>query len=372
MLSLYVHIPFCRSRCSYCDFFLVTRPEHRDGFFSALSRETELRREQLEGRTIGAIHFGGGTPSLVPLSFIAAWLAQVSTLCSFSDGLEIAFEANPEDLAGEVMPALRSLGVTRLSLGIQSFIDSKLLALGRKHSAREARDATAGAMRIFPSVSVDLICGVPGEDIRQWSSDLDVTLALRPHHLSVYMLSLEPKTLLHRDVSRGLVSVPGEEEQAMMYELALEKTERQGYLHYEVSNFCQPGHHSRYNLASWRREEYLGFGPSAHSFLFSEGVETRFANVSSIFGYMGDPGNALAFRESLSDEERFTEHVFLALRINSGLDVEFLRKDNKLGHRLEETIEQFLRKGWLRHEEGRLYLTGKGFLFADHIAGAFI
>ncbi|NTW11376.1 MAG: coproporphyrinogen III oxidase family protein, partial [Chlorobiaceae bacterium] len=236
----------------------------------------------------------------------------------------------------------------------------------------EACEVTARAISLFPSVSVDLICGVPGEDASIWESDLVAALALRPHHLSVYMLSLEPKTALRRDVARGLTTVPGEEDQAAMYACATERAGRHGYLHYEVSNFCLPGHHSRYNLASWMRQEYLGFGPSAHSFLCSSDGETRFANVSSLTGYMGDPGKALAFRENLSEEERFTEQVFLSLRINSGLDVEFLRKDDKLGHCLPETIDRFVRKGWIRQEAGRLYLTGQGFLFADHIAGEFI
>ena len=214
MLGLYVHIPFCRSRCSYCDFFLITRLDHVERFFKALSRETELRRKELEGRTIGSIHFGGGTPSLVPLRHIASWLDQVSGLCSFSPDVEIAFEANPEDLDGNLMDDLLGTGVNRLSLGVQSFCDRKLLALGRKHTAAEARSVTDRAMRIFPSVSADLICGVPGEDRTVWESDLDAALDLGPHHLSVYMLSLEPKTLLCRDVSRGLLKVPGEDQDA--------------------------------------------------------------------------------------------------------------------------------------------------------------
>jgi oxygen-independent coproporphyrinogen III oxidase len=372
MLSLYVHIPFCASRCCYCDFFLVTRLGHVGLFFEALSRETGLRSKELAGRRVGAIHFGGGTPSLVPLHHIASWLDQVSGLCCISDDAEIAFEANPEDMGADAMAELRDIGITRVSLGIQSFNDVKLRALGRRHTARDAQDVVSQAMRLFPSVSLDLICGAPGEDLTVWQSDLDAALALRPHHLSVYMLSLEPKTMLRRDVSRGLLSVPGEEEQAVMYERAQESAGRGGYLHYEVSNFSLSGHHSRYNLASWMREEYLGFGPSAHSFLRAGEQETRFANVSSLTAYMRDPGKSLAFRETLTDEERYTEKVFLSLRINSGLDVEFLRKEDKLGHRLTAKIDRFARKGWVRREAGRIYLTGQGFLFADHIAGEFI
>lgn len=372
MLSLYVHIPFCRSRCPYCDFFLVTKSGLTGEFFRALSRETSLRAEELRGRTVGAIHFGGGTPSMVPAGYIEAWLGQVSGFCSFPEDIEIAFEANPEDLGGSAIEELRAIGVTRLSLGIQSFSAHKLLILGRKHTAREAVEVTGHAMAVFPSVNADLICGVPGEDSVMWDNDLDVALALHPHHLSVYMLSVEPKTLFQRDVSSGSLSVPGDEVQALMYEQALKKIGQGGYRHYEVSNFSLPGHHSRYNLASWMREEYLGFGPSAHSYRSSEGKETRFANVSGLRRYMAAPGKALEFLETLTERERFNEQVFLSLRINSGIDVEFLRKGNKLGQHLPDTVERFERKGWIRLEEGRLYLTGKGFLFADLIAGEFI
>ncbi|NTW83073.1 MAG: radical SAM family heme chaperone HemW [Chlorobiaceae bacterium] len=372
MLSLYVHIPFCRSRCNYCDFFLLTRLDHLEPFFTALSQETELRSGELKGKTVNSIHFGGGTPSLVPLHYLVVWLEQVSSLCTFTDDIEIAFEANPEDLENESMHALKAAGITRISLGVQSYVPDKLAALGRQHTSIQAEDITAKALGIFKSVSIDLICGVPGETAALWEADIDTALRLHPQHISVYMLSLEPKTLLQRNVSKGLVAVPDEGVQASMYELALAKLEPRGYCHYEVSNFSLPGHHSRYNLASWKREEYLGFGPSAHSFLCSSGEEIRFANVSSLLRYIAEPGKALGFRETLSDEERFTEKVFLSLRINSGLDVEFLRKENKLGHCLSQKIDRFEQKGWVRLHEGRLYLTGKGFLFADLIAGELI
>ncbi len=372
MLSLYVHIPFCKTRCSYCDFYLVTRTDHVDAFFKALSLETRSRSSELKGRTISSIHFGGGTPSLVPVAYIAEWLNGISALCRFTPDIEIAFEANPEDLGADAMDDLRAAGITRLSLGVQSFTPEKLQALGRRHSALESQEVTAMALQKFESVSVDLICGVPGEQLPLWKADLQAALRLRPQHISVYMLSLEPKTRLYRDVLRGDISVPDDDVQASLYELAQSELVSRGYTHYEVSNFCLEGFHSRYNLASWKREHYLGFGPSAHSFLVCDDKETRSANVSSLTRYMASPGDAVTFREELSAEERFTEEVFLSLRINRGLDVEFLRKENKLGLRLSQTITRFEQKGWIKLQEGRIYLTPKGFLFADLIAGDFI
>ena len=367
-----MHIPFCASRCSYCDFYLVTRLDHREAFFRALSLETESRSADLKGKTISAIHFGGGTPSLVPVDYLSRWLDQIESLCIFAPDIEITLEANPEDLDDATMDELKAIGITRLSIGVQSFTDNKLRSLGRVHTAAVSQQVTVEALQRFESVSVDLICGVPGEHPEMWEADLKKAIALRPQHLSVYMLSIEPKTRLHWQISKGVLAVPDEEEQAGFYEAATRAMAVEGYSHYEVSNFCLPGHHSRYNLASWQRKPYLGFGPSAHSFLVSAEGELRMANVSSLTRYLAAPEQAVVFCEELTEAERTTEHVFLSLRINSGLDIEFLQKENKLGHRLAQCIDQYAEKGWIVLRDGHLFLTGKGFLFADFIAGEFI
>ncbi|MEI6847687.1 MAG: radical SAM family heme chaperone HemW [Chlorobiaceae bacterium] len=373
MLSLYLHVPFCRARCNYCDFYLITRQEYIDAFFMALSLETIFRAPILKGQTVNAIHFGGGTPSMVPVHYLAGWLDEIASFCTFTSDIEIALEANPEDLYGtRVMDELRSAGITRLSLGIQSFVDEKLRVLGRVHTAFQSQAVAAGALKRFESVSVDLICGVPGEELLHWNRDLESALTLRPEHLSLYMLSVEPKTRLNRNVLNGTVIIPDDGVQSSLYEHAMRVLGVQGYNHYEISNFCLPGYHSRYNLATWERKPYLGFGPAAHSFFMSNGHEIRTANVSSLSRYLANPESAEGFREELSEKERFTEQVFLSLRINSGLDVEFLRKGNKLGYRLSQIIARFEAKGWIRLEKGRLYLTEKGFLFADFIAGNLI
>ncbi len=372
MLTLYLHIPFCKARCSYCDFYLVTGGKQIDAFFRALSLETLSRSEELRGQTVSAIHFGGGTPSLVPVRYLAGWLDEIASLCNVAPDSEIALEANPEDLSLKAMDELRAAGITRLSIGVQSFTTEKLHALGRAHTALQASRVTAAALRRFESVSVDLICGVPGENRSLWKADLHEALALHPHHLSLYMLSVEPKTILHSKVAKGLVIVPDDDLQASLYEQAQRALSNEGYSQYEVSNFSLPGYHSRYNLATWQREPYLGFGPSAHSFFVSPQRELRTANVSSLARYLAAPADAVSFREELSVEERFTEQVFLTLRINSGLDVDFLRKGNKLGHTLSPIIARFSERGWIEQHEGSLYLTQKGFLFADLIAEEFI
>lgn len=373
MLSLYVHIPFCREHCLYCDFFLVTRQEYVGRFFEALSVETRSKAALFEGQRIKAIHFGGGTPSNVPVSLVSGWLAQISGLACIEPDAEITFEANPEDLTPEVIGELQDAGVNRLSIGVQSFTGRKLRALGRAHSAEDSLRTVAHAMERFDSVSIDLMCGAEGEGLEEWEGDLRAALDLRPPHISVYMLTLEEKTRLWRDVQRGLIDLPDEAAQAAMYERARHLLAGAGYRHYEVSNFALEGYHSRYNLASWMREPYLGFGPSAHSFMIAGEEETRFSNVCSLTRYLADPANAEEFREVLNPWQRFDEQVFLSLRINRGLSLDFLRKGHEANAKiLSEALEKFLEKGWIRIDHDIVTLTGEGFLFADLVATGLI
>ena len=369
MICLYVHIPFCRERCPYCDFFLVTKAGFVERFFEALAVETASKASLFAGQTIKAIHFGGGTPSLVSPSFIERWLSQVACRAGLSAETEITLEANPEDLSFYSLDALKAIGVNRLSIGVQSFTDRKLRALGRAHSADDAVRTVTEALERFPSVSVDLICGAEGEPLAEWEGDLRAALALRPQHVSVYMLTLEESTRLWRDVRKGVRDLPGEEAQAAMYRKAAELLGGAGYRHYEISNFALEGHHSRYNLASWMREPYLGFGPAAHSFFVESGAEMRFSNVSSLMRYLADPAGAVDFRETLTEAHRFDEEVFLSLRIRKPLAVEFLRKGHKLGHQhLDSVLVTLHEKGWIAVESGEVTLTEAGFLFADLVA----
>ena len=373
MLSLYVHIPFCRERCLYCDFFLVTRQDYVDRFFEALAEETSAKEELVRGRKVNAVHFGGGTPSIVPVSFISGWLEQVAGIANISPKAEITLEANPEDLDAGSLDALRAAGINRLSIGVQSFVDRKLRALGRAHSAEDSVRTVSQALERFDSVSIDLMCGAEGEDADEWDADLQAALMLRPPHVSVYMLTLEEKTRLWRDVRHGRIMLPGEDVQAGMYERARRMLTAEGFRHYEVSNYALEGHHSRYNLASWMREPYVGFGPSAHSFLVTDDGETRFSNACSLTRYLADPAGSVDFSEVLTAEQRFDEEVFLSLRINRGLPVEFLKKGQEQGaRRLDGVLEGFRENGWISIDDGIVTLTESGFLFADLVATGLI
>ena len=367
-MHCYLHIPFCRQRCNYCDFFLVTRQDLQERFFHALDEETILRTAPYRDRKVKTVHVGGGTPSLVPSSYLGGWLETLDKHLSLDDTAEITLEANPEDITPEKSRELVSLGINRLSLGVQSFRPEKLHALGRRHSADQASRVVAAALDLFGNVSVDLICGVEGESLDMWEQDLHAVLASGTPHVSVYMLSVEKKTKLESLVRRGMVSLPGEHEQAAMYLKACELLEEQGFLHYEVSNFSKPGFFSRYNLGCWHRESYLGFGPSAHSFTVSSQKEIRSANVSSMLRYIASPGDAVLSSEIILEKERNDERIFLGLRLSSGLLLDELSGYHQGSRGFEETLDRLRAQGLVDIRDGVLVLSRKGFLFADKVA----
>lgn len=367
-LHCYVHVPFCRERCSYCDFFLVTRQDFLGRFFSALHSETSERLAALRESTVHSIHFGGGTPSLVPVVYLENWLETLSRHVSLSDDAEITLEANPEDLTNEKLYELAALGVNRLSIGVQSFIPEKLRALGRLHTAEEALRVTDMALDLIGNVSVDLICGVEGESPDIWAQDLDTAISSGVPHVSVYMLTLEKKTRLESLVRKGLVTLPDEGAQALMYMMACERLDAEGFEHYEVSNFSKPGFFSRYNLGCWQRESYLGFGPSAHSFLVSGDHELRSANASSLIRYMSSPREAQEYREMLSREERADEKVFLSLRLSSGLELVHLMQYHDGNDAVLENVDRLKKQGLIEFRNGVIKVSRKGFLFADKVA----
>ncbi len=371
MLHCYVHIPFCRTRCPYCDFFLVTRDDLQDRFFSALREETLARSDELAGRTIRSVHFGGGTPSLAPAGRLGEWLETLAGRAVLPADAEITLEANPEDLSPGSLRDLASLGVSRLSIGVQSFLPLKLASLGRAHDASDALRATRAALETFGNVSLDLICGAEGETPGSWVKDLELAAGTGAPHVSVYMLTLEKNTLLEREVRKGRCELPGEEAVAGMYTAACELLGERGFLHYEVSNFSRPGFFSRYNLGCWHRESYLGFGPSAHSFVRRNGQELRSANVRSLIRYMGAPRSAVEQSERLSPEEQRNERLFLSLRLSSGLDRNFLLRHHEDREAVLAGLDRFRREGLLEEAEGVVRVTEKGFLFADMIAEEF-
>ena len=354
MLGIYVHLPFCRVHCSYCPFAISTDIELQDRYVDALVQEIELHRT-----TADTVYFGGGTPSRTSI----ANLRRIVEALNVAPGAEFSLEANPEDVTEEALTAWRDLGVNRISIGVQSFHDDELKAIGRIHDAAGAIQAIVRATKSGMRTNLDLILGLPHQTRESFAETLEQAIALNPGHLSLYMLDLDETTPLQVQVARGRVEVPDDELVADQYKYAIERLEAAGLHQYEISNFAREGEECRHNLRYWTRGEYRGFGLAAHSFL----GERRFANTRNIREYIADPEHARTFEENLGDDERRRETLFLSLRQTSGLDYDQLVA--LCGQEAIEWVERGLRDGWLERHEARagkrIVFTPSGFLLSN-------
>lgn len=357
MAGLYVHIPFCHSKCIYCDFYSVADRRRRDEVVEAIGREFSLRRHEVGDGTFGTVYIGGGTPSVLPdSSFI-----RLVSLLPVGDAVEFTMEVNPEDVSAERVRLWRAAGVNRISMGIQSFSDAELRAVGRRHSAEKALNAV-DAIRSggIDNLSCDLIYGLPGQTFDSWKESLSKLLSLELPHFSAYSLSYEPGTALYRRMERGLVTPASEDLSAMMYEHLCEQAAKYGYEHYEISNFARPGLKSRHNSSYWENVPYLGLGPGAHSY-GSDGL--RRVNPSDIQLYLGsEPAFTV---EEESDEEKVNDCIITGLRTSSGLVLD--RIEERFHGRIMQAAKPYLQSGKLIEKGGALVIPERHWLVADAI-----
>ena len=267
MAGLYIHIPFCRQACTYCDFHFSTNTKRKEEVLSAMQRELELRAEELKGATIDTIYFGGGTPSLIAIEELASMLRTMRERFTIATDPEITLEANPDDITEERLAAWKAAGITRISLGTQSFREERLRFMGRAHTANEAiRSIDLIAKASFASWTIDLIYGLPDMGLPEWDEQLTIALDHGMPHLSAYCLTVEPRTALAHQVKKGLVKEADDADQSAQFDRLMERMDTAGLDHYEISNFGRSGHYSRHNTSYWNGAHYLGIGPSAHSF----------------------------------------------------------------------------------------------------------
>ncbi len=376
MTSLYVHVPFCERKCLYCDFYSVTDTERVEEFLAALMREISLQKDHSDGVTFETIFFGGGTPSLLAPVQVERILSHLYAAFRITPDAEVTLEANPGTMTGETLWAFRSLGINRLSIGIQSFHDHELKALGRIHDRAEAFRCIDHARAAgFDNISLDLIYSIPGQTLAEWEDNLRIAVDLAPQHIAAYSLIVEDGTALAYMVQAGEARMNSTDLEAEMYERAMELLGVHGYEHYEVSNYALPGFRCRHNGNYWSHEDYLGFGPSAHSFWKgSDGTSgRRWWNVADLSTYLDRlKGGALPVEseEQIGLCTMLNERIFLGLR-SSGVDLEGLRWN--FGYDLQAL--QGATMGWLLDEkmavlEGDiLRLTSKGYLLCDEICG---
>lgn len=364
---LYLHIPFCQSRCIYCDFFSTTRgTAEKTAYVEALCEEIKARKQYLHGDLLKTIYFGGGTPSLLSKPELARIMACISKEFCISADAEITIECNPDDITPQYVEFLRSLGINRVSLGIQTFDDHLLRLLNRRHTADEARYALKTlADNGISNVSIDLIYGLPRQTLKMFEKDLNEAFSLPIKHLSAYSLMVEAGTPLSRMVKNGVLSPADEEVCLEEYELLMDMAKSRGWEHYEISNFALPTYYSRHNSAYWDGTPYLGCGPGAHSY---DG-KNRWRNLPDLDAYLKSSANPPHEVEVLSDDEKFDELVFTALRTSKGVNlhkVERIFGKNILKEMLA-AASSHIKGGRLSLYGDNLRLTRKGLFVSDDV-----
>jgi len=334
MSSIYIHIPFCHSKCYYCGFHSVASCKDQYKMVDAICKELILRSDFLNGKTIETIYFGGGTPSILKIEEIEKILNQIKSIHTIVDNPEISLEANPEDLNRDFLIGIKNIGINRLSIGIQSLNDDILKFINRRHTAKEAIEAVCLAKEIgFDNISIDLIYGIPNQDNSIWEENLRKIESLPISHLSSYCLSIDDNTVFSKKEERGEFSQMPEEESEMQYRMLVEWTKKNGFEHYEISNFCRDGLISRHNTAYWQDKPYLGIGPAAHSY----NIETRQWNCSNNPKYIKaiESGHLANEVEERDLDVQFNEYLMTSLRTKWGIN-------------LKEMEERFP-KAWLEH-----------------------
>lgn len=368
MAGIYLHIPFCKTRCIYCDFYSTTRSELKTRYVRALCSELEMRKEYLKEERVETIYFGGGTPSQLEEGDFRQLFETIQKCYGMESCHEITLEANPDDLSKEYLQMLSTLPFNRLSMGIQTFDDATLKLLKRRHDARTAIEAVDRCRQAgFSNISIDLIYGLPGETKERWENDLRQAIDLNVEHISAYHLIYEEDTPIYKMLKQHQVSEVDEDSSLEFFTLLIERLQKAGFEHYEISNFCRPGKYSHHNTSYWQGISYLGCGPSAHSF---DGM-TREWNVSSIDLYIkGIEENRRTFEiEHLDQATRYNEFIITTIRTVWGTPIEKLKQTfgNELWEYCRKMAAPYLENGKLEEHDGALRLTREGIFISDSI-----
>ena len=369
MAGIYIHIPFCKQACNYCDFHFSTSLKMKSSFVAALLMEIELRKSVFENQSIESIYLGGGTPSLLNASELTLIFEKLASSFSISPDAEITLEANPDDLTFEKIQELKSTPVNRLSIGIQSFRDADLKFMNRAHTSSEALSSINMCKEAgFTNLTIDLIYGTPGMDENAWLENLQIAFKLNIPHISSYALTVEEKTALHYQILANKTPELDEQQSALQFEILMAEMKNNGYEQYEISNFCKPNSYSRHNSSYWKKDNYLGLGPSAHSFL----GDKRLWNVSNNGKYIKslEKGILPLQEECLTVRDRYNEYVMTSLRTKWGCSLQVIETDFSLefANYFKEEIKSYVVQGYVNLEMEVYYLTESGKLLADRIA----
>lgn len=368
MAGIYIHIPFCKTKCHYCDFYKSTDFGSRPDFISALKLEIEVRREELQGESIESIYFGGGTPSVLKVNEISAILDQIFRHYQVSANAEITMECNPDDLSEAFLSELKNSVVNRLSIGTQSFFDRDLKSMNRRHNGNQAVNAVKAAQAAgFANISIDLIYGLPGQTLDEWKENVEKAISLDVQHISAYHLTYHEGTVFYDYLKTGKIKELPDDLSFEQFKFLKTGLETAGFEHYEISNFARSGLYSRHNKAYWERKSYLGFGPSAHSF----DLKTRRWNVSSLRKYLQafEQGTEYWENEVLSTQDMYNDYVITSLRTMWGISDAYLAQQfPAIFHRhFQREAQSYIQSNHLKLEDGSYKLSAEGLFISDKI-----
>lgn len=368
MAGIYIHIPFCKQRCTYCDFhFSTTFESYRSKMIETMCQEINSRAKELKSERVETIYFGGGTPSLLKEDEFQLIFNAIRQNYSVSEDAEITLEANPDDIQIESLRSWIRNGFNRLSIGIQSFREEDLQWMNRAHNSEEAKNCVQVAQKEgFDAISVDLIYGLPNLTNEIWKKHIQTVVDFGVDHISAYCLTIEEKTVLHKKVKEGQIIPSNDYEQSEQFELLRSELKNSGYMAYEISNFSKPGKEAKHNSSYWKGEKYIGIGPSAHSY---DGNIRRF-NISNnqVYIKMVPEGNGYFDQESLSSKDRFNELLMTGLRTIWGVKISDLQSLLKLSASFTNRLNEFKISNQVEEVNGTLFLKGEGWLMADYIA----
>jgi oxygen-independent coproporphyrinogen-3 oxidase len=374
MAGVYIHVPFCKQACHYCDFHFSTQMKKKDAMVDAMVREMELRKNELGDEVVETIYFGGGTPSVLELPELERLIQAVYDHYKVMDNPEITLEANPDDLVSSraqsraIFKDFRKIGVNRLSIGIQSFFEEDLKLMNRAHNALEAEHCIEEAVQHFDNITIDLIYGIPGMDHDRWKANIQKALDFGLPHISSYALTVEPKTALEKLIQKGTVPQVDDGQAQAQFHILVELLEEHDFVNYEISNFGKPGYFSQNNTAYWQGKTYLGIGPSAHSY---DGL-SRTWNIrnNSIYIKQIQQGVLPCEKETLTVTDRYNEYVMTGLRTIWGVSKEKITEEfgPNYANYLVKQSEKFIDRQLLFWEDAILRTTNQGKFLADGIA----
>ncbi|TRW21527.1 radical SAM family heme chaperone HemW [Flavobacterium zepuense] len=368
MAGIYIHIPFCRQACHYCDFHFSTSMKKQDEMVAAIAKEIAMRKDEFAGQTVETIYFGGGTPSVLSNSEIQLLIEAVYQNYTVGENPEVTLEANPDDLSPSRITELSNSPINRLSIGIQSFFEEDLKLMNRAHNALQAEACIAEAVKHFNNISIDLIYGTPGMSNERWLQNVNKALAFGVPHISSYALTLEPKTALYKFVKSGAIAQPSDEVAQEQFMLLVDTLEKKGFVHYELSNFGKEGYFSKNNTAYWLGKKYIGIGPSAHSY---DGIH-RSWNIANNALYLKaiQEDRLPSEKEKLTIADHYNEYVMTGLRTIWGVSIS--RVEAEFGQLykiyLLQEAANYIAQGLLSIENDTLKTTREGKFLADGLA----